>query len=59
VLLEGLKGGADAAEDHFVTDGELFGYVLIRMHVETVLHQDPRTLPGFNADLAPGFVKGK
>ena len=59
VLLEGLKGGADADEDRFVTAGELFGYVRNRVRVETGFRQNPRVLPGANADLALAVVKGK
>jgi len=58
-LLEGLRGAADADGDHFVTAGELFGYVRNRVRVETAFRQNPRVLPGLNADLALAFVKGK
>jgi hypothetical protein len=51
-LLEGLRGGADANSDRFVTAGELFGYVRDRVRMETGFRQNPRALPGLNADLA-------
>ncbi len=51
-LLEGLRGGADANVDRLVTAGELFGYVRDRVRMETGFRQNPRALPGLNADLA-------
>ena len=56
-ILEGLRGGADLNSDRFVTAGELFGYVRNRVRVETAFRQNPRVLPGLNADLALSFVK--
>ncbi len=56
-LLEGLRGGADLNSDRFVTAGELFGYVRNRVRVETGFRQNPRVLPGANADLALAVVK--
>lgn len=56
-LLEGLRGGADLNSDRFITAGELFGYVRNRVRVETAFRQNPRVLPGLNADLALSFVK--
>ncbi len=56
-LLEGLRGGADLNSDRFVTAGELFGYVRNRVRVETAFRQNPRVLPGLNADLALSFVR--
>jgi hypothetical protein len=56
-LLEGLRGGADMNSDRFVTAGELFGYVRNRVRVETAFRQNPRVLPGLNADLALSFVR--
>lgn len=58
-LLEGLRGAADADEDRFVTAGELFAYVRARVREETAFRQNPRVLPGLNADLALAFVRGK
>ncbi|HYE15981.1 MAG TPA: caspase family protein, partial [Pyrinomonadaceae bacterium] len=58
-LLEGLRGRADSNEDRFVTAGELFGYVRNRVRVETGFRQNPRVLPGLNADLSLAFVKPK
>lgn len=58
-LLEGLRGEADLNEDRFVTAGELFGYVRNRVRVETGFRQNPRTLPGLNADLPLAVVRGK
>jgi Caspase domain len=58
-LLEGLGGDADANGDHYVTAGELFDYVRDRVRVETSFRQNPRALPGLNADLALSFVRGK
>ena len=55
-LLEGLRGGADTDADRFVTAGELFEYVRARVREETGLQQNPRVLPGLNADLALAFV---
>jgi uncharacterized caspase-like protein len=56
-LLEGLRGAADADADRFVTAGELFGYVSARVREETGFQQNPRVLPGLNADLALSFVQ--
>jgi uncharacterized caspase-like protein len=55
-LLEGLRGDADSDADRFVTAGELFEYVRARVREETGLQQNPRALPGLNADLALAFV---
>jgi hypothetical protein len=55
-LLEGLRGAADADADRFVTAGELFDYVSARVREQTGLKQNPRALPGLNADLALAFV---
>ena len=55
-LLEGLRGAADVDADRFVTAGELFGYVSGRVRELTKLKQNPRALPGLNADLALAFV---
>lgn len=55
-LLEGLRGAADVDADRFVTAGELFGYVSSRVREETGFKQNPRALPGLNADLALAFV---
>lgn len=51
-LLEGLRGEADANSDRLVTAGELFEFVRDRVRVETAFAQNPRVLPGLNADLA-------
>lgn len=56
-LLEGLRGGADADADSFITAGELFGYVSARVRKETGLQQNPKALPGLNADLSLAFVQ--
>jgi Caspase domain len=56
-LLEGLRGGADADADSLVTAGELFAYVSARVRKETGLQQNPKALPGLNADLALAFVQ--
>lgn len=58
-LLEGLRGGADANGDRFVTAGELFDYVRDRVSVETGGAQNPRALPGLNADLTLAVAGGK
>jgi hypothetical protein len=57
-LLEGLGGGADLNDDRLVTAGELFGYVRNRVRVATGFRQNPRALPGLNADVALAFVRG-
>ena len=56
-LLEGLRGGADANSDRFVTAGELFSFVHDRVSIETAFRQNPRALPGLNADLELAFVR--
>lgn len=56
VLLEGLRGAADTDADRLVTAGELFDYVSGRVRQQTGLSQNPRALPGLNADLALSFV---
>lgn len=56
-LLEGLHGGADQNGDHFVTAGELFGYVRNRVRAATFFAQNPQALPGLNADLPLSFVR--
>jgi hypothetical protein len=50
-LLEGLGGRADANADHLVTAGELFSFVRERVRSETEFRQNPRIMPGANADL--------
>ncbi|HWS56003.1 MAG TPA: caspase family protein [Pyrinomonadaceae bacterium] len=55
-LLEGLRGEADANDDRYVTAGELFAYVRNRVRVQTGFRQNPRALPGLNADLSLAFV---
>lgn len=55
-LLEGLRGAADADADRFVTAGELFAFVRHRVRLATDLKQNPRALPGLNADLSLAFV---
>ncbi|MCI0490074.1 MAG: caspase family protein [Blastocatellia bacterium] len=52
VLLEGLSGKADADRDGLVKAGELFAYVRERVREETGNKQNPRALPGLNADLS-------
>ena len=39
-----------------VTAGELFAYVRNRVRVQTGFRQNPRALPGLNADLSLAFV---
>ena len=58
-LLEGLRGDADANGDHYVTAGELFDYVRDRVRVETAFRQNPRALPGLNADISLAYAEGK
>lgn len=58
-LLEGLRGEADLNGDHFVTAGELFDFVQNRVSVETGGRQNPRVLPGLNADLTLAVARGK
>jgi len=55
-LLEGLRGEADADADRFVTAGELFAFVRHRVRLATDLKQNPRALPGLNADLSLAVV---
>lgn len=50
-LLEGFRGEADTNGDHLITAGELFDYVRNRVRVATAFQQNPRVLPGVNADL--------
>lgn len=59
VLLEGLRGSADANADHYVTAGELFDYVRDRVRVETDFRQNPRALPGNNGQLTLAVAGGK
>jgi hypothetical protein len=56
-LLEGLRGGADQDGDSLITAGELFGYVRARVRAETDSKQNPRVLPGVNADLTLAFIQ--
>jgi hypothetical protein len=58
-LLEGLRGEADTNGDHYVTAGELFDYVRDRVSIETAFRQNPRALPGLNADLSLAYARGK
>jgi Caspase domain len=58
-LLEGFRGEADANGDHLITAGELFNYVRDRVRVATAFQQNPRALPGLNADLALAVASGK
>jgi Caspase domain len=58
-LLEGFRGDADANGDHLITAGELFNYVRDRVRVATAFQQNPRALPGLNADLALAVATGK
>jgi uncharacterized caspase-like protein len=55
-VLEGLRGGADSDADRLVTAGELFDFVSARVREQTRLSQNPRALPGLNADLPLAFV---
>lgn len=55
-LLEGLRGEADTSGDHLITAGELFNYARDRVRIETQFKQNPRALPGLNADLTLAFV---
>ena len=55
-VLQGLRGNADANEDHFVTVGELFRYVRQNVRLETNLEQNPRMLLGDNENLALSVV---
>ncbi len=56
-VLEGLRGGADANGDKYITAGELFAYVSNRVRFETGFKQNPRALPGLNTELTLAFVK--
>jgi hypothetical protein len=58
-LLEGLRGEADANADNLITAGELFVFVRDRVRIETAFRQNPRVLPGANADLTLGVVSNR
>lgn len=58
-LLEGLRGAADSNADRFVTAGELFDFVRDRVSAETGGGQNPRVLPGLNADLTLSVARAK
>jgi uncharacterized caspase-like protein len=55
-LLEGLRGAADANNDHVITAGELFDYVSSRVRGETSSRQNPRALSGMNKDFPLALV---
>jgi uncharacterized caspase-like protein len=55
-LLEGLRGSADANNDHVITAGELFDYVSNRVRKDTDFRQNPRALPGTNKNFPLALV---
>ncbi len=58
-LLEGLRGDADTNSDNLITAGELFAFVRDRVRIETAFRQNPRVLPGANADLTLSVVPNR
>lgn len=50
-VLEGLKGNADTNRDRFVSVGELFHYVRLKVRLDTNFQQNPRMLMGDNENL--------
>lgn len=58
-LLEGLRGNADADQDHFVSVGELFRYVRQKVRLDTAFEQNPRMLLGDNENLALAVARSR
>lgn len=58
-VLEGLKGGADSNQDHFVSVGELFRYVRHKVRLDTNFVQNPRMLTGTNENLSLTVVRSR
>jgi uncharacterized caspase-like protein len=56
-VLEGFRGKADANGNNLISAGELFFYVRERVRSETDFTQNPRALPGFNAEFNLAFVR--
>lgn len=55
-LLEGLKGKADLNGDKFITAGELFQFTQANVQKATNFQQNPRAMPGSNANLTLAFA---
>jgi uncharacterized caspase-like protein len=58
-LLKGLRGEADSNKDRMITVGEAFQFTRNLVQIETGSQQNPRVLPGSNANLAFAQVGAK
>jgi uncharacterized caspase-like protein len=56
-LLEGLGGACDANGDRVIAAGELFDHISNRVRAETQFRQNPRALPGLNANFPIAAVR--